>query len=183
MFTTASDVQATTESEKSIVVPEIQSGESSGFEFTAPHLIEACRKAITTALGDRDSKKLIKRSRALYWDSEHRYRVACTVSKRYQSRSTPYWYAYHPSWDEFLAEAEDGWFALGCIDMDFAFALPLSFVRSHLSELNITSNEGKSYWHIKLLETNDGEFSLHLPKSGASVSLRDYVLTLPEADK
>jgi hypothetical protein len=109
MFTTAKDVEATADSEKPAAEVEPDDAEASGWEFTAPAVIQANRDAIIRALGDRDSKKLVRRSRALYWDADHQYRVVRTVSKRYMKKgATPYWYAYHPAWNEFLAEGESG---------------------------------------------------------------------------
>lgn len=113
MFTTAKDVEATVDSEKPGAEAIAAETEGSGWEFTPTAVIQAHREAIVRALGERDSKKLVKRSRALYWDADHQYRVVCTVSKRYDRKgSGTYWYAYHPAWDEFLAEGQSGWFVL-----------------------------------------------------------------------
>jgi DNA-binding transcriptional regulator YdaS (Cro superfamily) len=139
MFTTTKDVEAAADSEKPPAAVEVEEGESSGWEFTPQHVIQSNRDAIIRALGVRDSKKLIKRSRALYWDAEHGYRVVCTVSKRYTKQGvTRYRYAYHPGWDEFLGEGEDGWVALGRVGLSEAFVLPVDVMRQALPQLNTT---------------------------------------------
>lgn len=180
MFTTAKDVEAAAESEKPAPVNETDDGESSGWEFTAPAVIQARREAIISALRARDGKRLIKRSRALYWDADHSYRVVCTVSKRYTKKGAPpYWYAYHPAWDEFLGEGEVGLFVLGCVDLHEAFAIPVGVVRQYLPQLNTTvAPDGRRYWHVKLLEPSLGKYALHLPNTGSSFSLAKYRITL-----
>ena len=47
------------------------------------------------------------------------------MSKRYAGKNqAPYWYADHPQWDTFLGEADRGFFVLGCMDLEMAFAVP-----------------------------------------------------------
>lgn len=186
MFTTAKDVEAAADSEKpDPAVDEADDGEGSGWEFTAPDVIQATRDAIISALGARDGKPLIKRSRALYWDADHTYRVVCTVSKRYTKRgATPYWYAYHPGWDEFLGEGDAGWFVLGCVGLAEAFAIPVAVMRQHLAQLNTTVTPDRGhYWHVKLLEPAPGQYALHLPNVGSSLPLAKYRLALPGVER
>lgn len=181
MFTTAREVEAAVDSETPAATIGAGDAEGSGWEFTPPDVIQANRDAIIRALGARDSKRLIKRSRALYWDADHAYRVVCTVSKRYTKKgAAPYWYAYHPAWDEFLAEGEAGWFVLGCVGLTEAFAIPVDVMRHHLPQLNTTiTPDGKRYWHVKLLEPRPGQYALQLPNIGSSVLLAQYRVALP----
>jgi hypothetical protein len=181
MFATAKDVEAAADIEKPSTATESEGDEASGWEFTPSNVIQAIREAIISALGARDGKRLIKRSRALYWDADHTYRVACTVSKRYEKRgATPYWYAYHPSWDEFLGEGDAGWFVLGCVDRLEAFAIPVQAMRHHLPQLNTTTNpDGGRFWHIKLQEPSQGQYALQLPIVGSSLPLAEYRIALP----
>jgi hypothetical protein len=176
MFTAAKDV----EGEEDGKAPTEGDDASSGYQFTAPHLIQSKREAIAQAFGDRESVKLVKKTRATYWDSAHAKRVVCTVSKRYGGNAAaPYWYAYHPSWDSFLAEGSSGHFILGCMDLGVAFAIPLGVLRKQLDKLNTTVKpDGSHYWHVKILELGPGRYGLHLPKSGGSLPLDPYVVTL-----
>lgn len=186
MFTTTKDVEAAADSEKPVPpAEETGDGDGSGWEFTAPDVIQATRDAVIHALGARDGKRLIKRSRALYWDADHAYRVVCTVSKRYTKRgATPYWYAYHPSWDQFLGEGETGWFILGCVGLGEAFVIPVAVIRQHLSQLNTTVTPDRGhYWHVKLLEPSPGQYALQLPNAGSSLPLARYRLALPAAER
>jgi hypothetical protein len=170
MFTAAKDVEAAIETEN----PE--ASEASSWEFTDPMVLQTRRDAILESLGARDGKKLIKHSRALYWDADHTYRAVCTLSKRYTKKGqTPYWYAYHPTWNEFLAGGATGTMVLGCVDLDVAFGIPVSAIRKLLGEFNTsTKKDGAQYWHLKIVELKPGKYALHLPRSGTSFPLQQF---------
>lgn len=54
-------------------------------------VLDAKREAVVFALGDRDGQRLVKRSRAVYWNAEHTYRAVSTISKRYEKKgAAPY---------------------------------------------------------------------------------------------
>lgn len=173
MFTTATDVEAsaiaevdtTTEPQESDAEPAVAKG---SWEFTNSGLLQAKRDGIIAALGRSESAPLIRKSRALYWSADHKVRVACSISKRYLKRSAyPYWYAYHPLWDEFLAEADRALFVLGCMDLDTAFAIPRAELTPRLHALNATTkDDGTHYWHIHVVERETDHYALALPKLG-----------------
>jgi hypothetical protein len=151
----------------------------SDYVFTDSSDLQVKREIIVEAMGRREKTRLIKKTRAAYWDSDHSVRMICTISKRYNGTGNQvYWYAYHPTWDQFLGEGRRGYFVLGCMDLDLAFAIPLEVVRTHLSEFNTTvKDDGTMYWHIKIIESPDHQYALHLPKS-SSISLMPYACEL-----
>jgi hypothetical protein len=173
MFTAAKDVEAAVEAENPDV-PEVTS-----WEFTDPKVLQARRAAILESLSARDGVKLIKHSRALYWDADHAYRAVCTLSKRYTKKGqVPYWYAYHPAWDEFLGEGVKGTMVLGCVDLDVAFGIPASTIRQLLAEFNTsTKKDGGQYWHLKVLEPKPGRYALQL--RGKSMPLDKFAFKVP----
>lgn len=178
MFTAARDVESAVDSEKQ---PDSEDEEErSSWEFTNPALMQEKRERIINVFGKQHGVKLIRRSRALYWNADHSFRTVCTVSKRYtRGGNVPYWYAYHPQWDEFLGEVERSYFILGCMDLEVAFAIPVDVLREHLGELNVTSrDDGTSYWHIKILEQQPKSYTLQMPKSGKHLSLSQYAFDL-----
>lgn len=182
MFTAAKDVEATAESENPAPSSAVESDDiASNWEFTDPALIQATRDNILMALGARDGLKLIKRSRALYWDASHSYRVACSISKRYTKKGQVYWYAYHPAWDSFLGDGVAASIVLGCVDLDIAFVLPLEVIRRQLDEFNTSNKKDGTghYWHLKILEPKPGHFVLQLPKSAGQLLLDPYHLVVP----
>jgi hypothetical protein len=182
MFTAARDVEATAGSEKPGAEDQDSSSAegSSGWHFTDPDVLKEKREQIVAALGQRLGKPLVKRSRALFWDASHAVRVACTVSKRYTKKGVPpYWYAYHPVWDDYLHGGEAEYVVLGCIDLDLAFALPAQVIRDNLTAFNTTKKgDGSYYWHIKILEPTPGTYALHLPRRGSHIPLAEYALPL-----
>jgi hypothetical protein len=128
----------------------------SPFEFTDSALLQAKRIDILSSLAARENSNFLQKTRAQYWDPSHELRVVCSISKRYEGKPYPYWYAYHPQWDEFLAGGERNFFVLGCMDLDEAFAIPREALQPILTKLNQTKRETGSYWHIHLAEGGDG---------------------------
>jgi len=186
MFATAKDVEAgiiestadtskapsSTEAKDTIASP-------SGWEFTDPAVLDAKRAKAIDALAKKIGAKFIKKSRALYWDAPHEKRLACSVSKRYQ-KGAPYWYAYHPQWDEFLGEGKQSFFVLACMDLSHAYAIPLEVLRKNLTALNTTTTERSTYWHIHLIERDNGSIALQLPKTSKHLPLDDFRLDLEQ---
>jgi hypothetical protein len=184
MFTAATDVAAegvpddiAEESDEAVVGAPAKST----YQFTNSALLQKKREQIIAALGRTQSSNLIQRSRALYWDAAHRVRAACSISKRYVKRSSyPYWYAYHPQWDEFLSEGSTSFFVLGCMDLEFAFAIPRDVLRPQLDLLNTTTTQdGHTYWHVHLTE-KAGAYALLLPKKSSSLPLDRYRVNLTD---
>jgi hypothetical protein len=185
MFTTAKDVEAAlsvTGTDKEDSETDDSASEAStkaGWEFTDFAVLDQKRGQIVNAVAEKIGSKLIKKSRALFWDATHEKRIACTVSKRYVKRtSTPYWYAYHPAWDDFLGEGKTSFFVLGCMDLSFAFAIPLKALRENLSALNTTTTERGTYWHIHLVEKHNGDYAVLLPKRSSQLPLTEYRINL-----
>ena len=94
MFTTITDVDSAiaeavedkidANDGKALDEPTVAPG---GWEFTDTALLDQKRAEIIDALGKKIGAKLIKKSRALFWDAMHEKRVACSISKRYTKGS------------------------------------------------------------------------------------------------
>ena len=178
LFTAAKDVEDQDSTE-----PDTQSTDrASDWEFTAPALLSAKRDLIISAVSRHLGRPLIQKSRATFWDSEKVVRAACSISKRYErQKSVAYWYAFHPTWDEFLGDGKEAFVILGGMDIDFCFVLPLAVLRSRLPELNTTTKpDGGIYWHMKILEPTLGTYALQMPKTGKHLSLSEYTVSLDE---
>jgi hypothetical protein len=181
MFTTATDVEQSSQ----VVTPESAEASPSKerakgtWEFTDSKLLQAKREEITSALSKQTGERLIRKSASLYWSSDHSIRVACTISKRYTAKGPyKYWYAYHPTWDKFLSEAKNAFFVLGCMDLNAAFAVPFSIIRSVIDDLNVTELEScVRYSHIHLKDTDTG-IAIYLPKKGLPMSIEKFKLSL-----
>lgn len=179
MFTTAKDVEAATEFERGLK-DEMGDSNPRGFsqEHTAPEVLSELRKRIVHAFGKQESSDLIAKGRALYRDVGNSIRICCSISKRYP-RGT-YWYAYHPRWDHFLAEGDRGFFILGCVGREVAYALPRAFMQNVLDELYTTQirDKAKMYWHVHLEEGHGDEIFFLGGKAGQKVPISTYAFAL-----
>jgi hypothetical protein len=198
MFTAATDVEATLIQDLSIAgsqptpVEEITPADSSEpgeatskgtWVFTDSALLQAKRLSVLVALSKKWGTPLITKSRALSWSGgDHETRVVCSISKRYTKGTYPYWYAYHPGWDDFLKEAKNGFFVLGCMDQPFAYAIPWATINSLLPGLNTTTTERGSYWHVHLAEGASGHFAILVPKEDRSLDLQSFQVALSSAE-
>ena len=111
--------------------------------------VEQMRQRIVASVSRR-YRPIVKKSGALYWSVDKQLRAAIGVSSHYESRSWPYWYAYHPQWDSFLKEAAIGLYILGCADLNVAFAIPFQDIHRLLGRLRKTQKGTRMYWHIDL---------------------------------
>lgn len=184
MFTAARDVEASVDIDKPDALENVVGGaeeEASGWQFTDPDALQAKRNAVVAAFAEHAGTKLIQVGRARYWNSDHEMRVVCAVSKRYIGRAhTPYWYALHPTWNEFLGEGATGSLLLACMDLNIAFSLSIGELRQYLSKLNTTVKQnGDSYWHLKIVAGKDGAYFLQLPKGKRDVKLSSFDVMSP----
>ena len=174
MFTTAKDVETPAEPEEQ---PESREESSFQFDFTDPELLQQKRDQIVSAFAKQHNTKLVRKSRALYWTADHNLRIVCTLSKRYAPPVAPYWFAYHPRWDDFLKEAQKGFVVFSGMDLGVAFAIPAEIFRTHLHELNTTTKEdGGVYWHVKIIEPQPHTYALQMPKTGKHLSLSPFAV-------
>lgn len=141
---------------------------------TAVEVIEQVRSKIV-ALLSRKNAPLVKKSRALYWSADKTVRAAITISKQYEKGG--FWYAYHPSWDEFLGSASTGYLVLGCIGRFEAYAIPYGWIHAKLKLLNKTETDSGGYWHLYLVPENNDRLQLWLI-NGQRESLESFKLSL-----
>lgn len=177
MFTTAKDVENLIESETPHdEAQENVADEKGTWVFTETAIIDEKRTNILRTLGEINKTKLVKKSRALYWSADRSVGIACTISKKYERKAFDYWYAYHPHWDEFLSKTEKSYFVLGCVDIDIAFAIPHQIIKTKLPELNTTTKNGKTYWHIQIPKTPENQYYLNCQKTGEHVDLSPFIV-------
>jgi hypothetical protein len=187
MFTTA---KGTAEAVTEVVAPEGEgqltdqptgkSGKAS--QFTDNETLRVLRDKIIATLGIDQSTTFLKKSSALHWNAQHDKRVACTLSKRYEQKGPggySFWYGYHQTWDEFLAEGSSSLIALGCVGTSFAFAVPWTKLHPLLSALDSTTKPADKYWHVRVSETTPGHFALLLPGGSGTFPLDAHKISLP----
>lgn len=149
------------------------------WRFTDQTSLRAKKSALLlAALARREGVEFRSQSNARFVSVDGQVRAAVTVSKLYEERGAfPYWYAYHPEWDEFLAAATLGLIVFGCMDKNTGFAIPRDVLQPKLALLNTTvrRDSGKMHWHIHLVERAHS-FALLLPKAGDEFDLSPYLI-------
>ena len=174
IFTTAVDVESQQAAEEVSPPQEGTQDEEYRQIRTAPDLLNAKRENAVDAFAALRGKELVKRSRTLFWSPDKEFRVCCAVSKRYEGVYQPYWYAFHPKWDEFLVEGTECYFILSCMDLDYAFAVRYSWIDANKKNLNMTDRGDRSYWHIALTTLESGELAINVSRIGQELPLNQY---------
>ena len=176
IFTTAVNVETQQEIEQETPTPtgEGEDEHEGGKQVrTAPELLNAKRQQAVDAFAILKGKELVRRSKTLFWSPDKEMRVCCAVSKRYEGDYQPYWYAFHPKWDEFLAEGKEGYFIISCMDRDEAFAMPYSWIQQNKNNLNVTDRGDRSYWHVPIT-LDSGKLAINTSKVGTKTALEPY---------
>jgi len=176
IFTTAVDVENQQSTEQEAPAEE---GEYRQVR-TEPELLNAKRQQAVDAFAALKGKELVKRSRTLFWSADKQLRVCCAVSKRYEGDYQPYWYAFHPKWDDFLAEGKESYFVLSCMDRNEAYALPYAWILDNKKNLNMTDRGERSYWHIALTTLGGDALAINVSRVGNKTSLEPYRFKLAE---
>lgn len=181
LFATAIDVENVQEEEHiepSANSPEAGDTKPQPQEKTERSLIEQMKDRAIKGFSSHKGQELVRRSRSYFWSADKTLRACCTVSKRYEGDYQPYWYAYHPLWDEFLKDG-DGYLILACMDLNWCFAVPHGRFAEILDFLNKTEREDRSYWHIPLTTLDSGSIAINLTKVNKKFSLEPYRIPLP----
>jgi hypothetical protein len=175
-FTVAEDASSPLEEESSEINESISSEQVYAQQHTPASTIDEIRESILNQVS-KEYGPFVKESRALYFTPNKEARVVITVSKMYSAGN--YWYAYHPSWDEFLQKGNVGFFILGGVGLKIAFAIPREWIHKRLGELNKTEKpNGKTYFHIHLWPGEDNHWHLRL-RNGQTESLQEFSFMLP----
>ena len=85
IFSAAKDVETGGGIDASVEAGQ-EGEETSAWEFTDTKVLDAKREAVVLALGARDGRRLIKKSRAVYWDADHTIHIAPCVPYRNGTR-------------------------------------------------------------------------------------------------
>ena len=179
VFSTAADLKDDEEDRLNVVDTDENSGETTvSARDDVMRRVDLERQAVLMAISKAHKVNLIKRSRAMYWTSDKSFRLACTVSKRYED-GPGYWYAFHPRWKEFLTDCDTGYLVLGVMGRDDLVVLPISFFLQFIDKLNTTGKGEKMYWHIHLNEMPNRELFLVVPKE-TNVSVDRFLLPKTE---
>lgn len=150
-------------------------------EFTPTAQLDAKRNVLVTGFFEDRELVPVQETKTNYGDAANILHVTCAMSKRYQREYQPYWYGLQPAWLEFMKEGQEGYFILGCMDRDEAYALPVELVVEHLDALNMTTRGDRSYWHI-VLSLDGQDLMWNLTKIGKKIDLSPYAFSVITAN-
>lgn len=176
VFSAATDAVNETEAEGDDDLSEEKDGWQQ--ERTPQTTLDDVRLRAVASTNTKFGLNLVRKRQALFEDATINARACVTVSKRYDEKLQPYWYAYHPKWDDFLADTQTGLMIFACVDRDQAFAVPVEEMRRFIPSLNQTIRpDGSNYWHVKLVESGDS-LAMLAPKTGKRFELHQFQLAI-----
>ena len=152
-------------------------------KVTPRSLIESKREQVAESYGETIGSNFVRATRTLFESVDGRERVCVVVSKNYRSDGDGgYWYRFNPDWLEYIDQVDDGYYILSGVDLQVAYAIPVSLMRDNLDNLNKTVMEDDSfYWHIHLHKDGTGEMFWKL-REGQRLSLGEFNFPLTTVD-
>ncbi len=118
---------------------------------------------------------LLRRNRSAYSSPDEISTAVVIIVSRLHPQSG-YWFALHPHQLDFLADAEEGYFALGCGSPDNVLLLPLYEVQTWLEMLSETQRNGQPIWHLNVILAEDQSLTLMTRREFDNIPLNIYAL-------
>lgn len=179
IFATTEDVEQQTIENVEPAPSERNEEQSRRSVRTARDALNEKRQDAVNGFAKKLSVNLLRQRQTLFSTSNKQIRVCVAVSKNYNRSYQPYWYAYHPTWDEFLKDGKQSFFILACMDRSEAYAIPHRDIENILPLLNTTvRSKGQTYWHVAITTMSDGDLAINLSKTGAKIGLKGYAFPL-----
>lgn len=178
IFTATTNVEVQEKAESSALSPSAPTDLVITPRLIDEETLDQKRSRAVRSLAAKLGIDLIQAGKTLFWSADKSVRICCAVSKRYESASSKYWYAYHPTWDSFLSEGRSGYFLLACMDQDKAIAIPYQTFITFKDDLNTTTSGERHYWHVVLTQDANTDFELNLSKIGRREPLKKYEFNL-----
>ena len=140
-------------------------------------LIEAFKVIISERMSAQFNTKF-SRNRSSFASASIRYTIV--VSRRYEPGSK-YWYAYRTHQKEFLSEAKEAYFILGCLDTQRAFAIPYGKMNELALEMASTlpnGDEARRYYHVRVKE-DGGRHYIYTSPENRTMDINGYEIFSP----
>ena len=139
--------------------------------------VSELREKILDTFQERENVKLLKRSRATFYDKSKTIHVCCAVSKNYpDSKRNSYWFAPGNTWFEFLASGEKSYLLFAMEGQSKAVALRFDEFNKMKDNLGTTKRGNDFWWHVVIIEEN-GKFDLKL-KGGNTLDISPYLFDI-----
>ncbi len=146
---------------------------SEGPKFKPVAFHEACVLRVQAKLG----VSLVKRSRAGYSSPDKGVALNCSVSKEYNTDTTPnYWFAFHPHQREYLHAHAKSYVAFGCGSSKRVILIPFTDFEPWLEGSWTTTDGDTTYWHVVIYRTENNKYTMRRKKGEKAIDLTPYVL-------
>ena len=150
--------------------PLTQEGASKSVSAAASYHQE-CVERVSAFLGE----KFIKQGSISYASADGTDRLICAVSKQYvRSGQSFYWYAFHPSQNEFLADGRRAHVVYGCGSAEKVVLIPFETFLPWVGEMNQSVKGERHYWHVHIHEVG-GKLLLALSQ-GRKLDITEFLL-------
>ena len=155
IFRTSEDLQADDVEEE---IEESENKADGGAKTVPAKFHEGCVERVSKHL----KIPLIRQGRCTYSNADDSIRALCIVSKDYTRRMVVgvirYWFAFHPSQQEFLNGSKESFIALGCGSPNQTIVMPIQELEKHLPVMRTTESTSRKYWHIEVFSKDENFF-------------------------
>lgn len=128
---------------------------------------EQCVEKISSHL----KTPLIKQGRCAYASSDQLLRILCIISKEYwRSGTKRYWYAFHPTQQEFLNEGKKSFIGLGCGSAEEIILMPSGEFQKYLPLMRKTESSNRYYWHVEVFNKDEHYLLIKPTEEGIDVT-------------
>ncbi len=145
----------------------------------------AKRLPIISGLGVSKGLKFEKkvRSGSSYASEDGSAHVCLGVSRRYGKSKPYYLFLLTQTQVDYMSEVPAGYYVVGCLDRDDAYAIPVDLIRRHLPNHRLSLVDGRSTWQVKVVE-EDAAMVWFIPLTSERCSLQQfsYPLNYPAPD-
>jgi hypothetical protein len=139
--------------------------------------LDAKRLKIIETFFKKRSEIPVKIGKAIFESESKSTFACCAVSKNYETRANPYWYALNKKHLEKMKGYGEGYCILGCMDRELAFAIPLNVLEENIEFLRYTEKEKTFYWHIDL-DLVDGKTVLKRPIARGDLDIEEFAFVV-----
>ncbi len=142
---------------------------------------EQLREKIIKVFSSKKGESYRKVNRTAFINESGKVYVCSSISKLHSSNPNIYWYGLNLNHFERMKNTGDGYYILGCMEDNKAFAIPLYVIEKNIKYLNHTNKKGSFYWHIELSLTKKGTI-LKRNKSVSDLNIEEFSFEVGAVD-
>jgi hypothetical protein len=170
LVSTAADIKESTKEPDEGPAPAKETREK---KFTPVAFNDEVAKRVAVSL----KTTLKKATRSLYESTEQSLSVRAIVSRTYESGDEKwFWYAFHPNYRDALKDYKKSFVAFGCGSPDSVLLFPLEIFVGWLKDLNVTRDEEREYYHVRLGFFPEGHVRLLRKERKPAVDVTQFLL-------